>query len=150
MLLRDEVGEGGVGGGEEVLGCQAELEPTLACAAIDVVVAGEGLMHPCGQGFFHADRGASAADITGEGQQLADVDHLDFFVTGDLGCFLEVHFVRSGDDADKEAGLVASEYECLEDLFDGKAQYFGRMLCSQVLLVHLVGDEFVANMELVE
>ena len=54
-LVGDEVGEGGVGCGKEVLGGEAELEASLAGTAEDEIVVGEGLVHPGRQGFFHAD-----------------------------------------------------------------------------------------------
>ncbi len=140
----------GVGGGEEVLRREAELESALSGAAEDVVVAGEGLMHPCWQGFFHADRRASAADIAGLRQEFADVNHLDFFVACYFCRLLEVHFVGARNNAYEEACFVASKHECLENLFNRFPKHLGCMFGAKVVLVHLVGDEFVADMELVQ
>ena len=107
-------------------------------------------MEPGGQRFLHADGGAAAADVAGEGEELFDVDHLQFLVAGDAGGLLEVHLLGAGNDADDEARAVAPQHEGFEEPIDGLAEQGGDVLGAEVVLVDLVGDEFVGYLQLVE
>ena len=131
----DEVDEG--------LGRDLELETADSGADIYEVVEQGALVDEGRQGLLHSDGGTSAADVAGQGEQLADVDHLAVLVAGDAGRHLQVHLEIAGNHADEESVAVAPQYKRLEDLFDVLPELRRDMLGSEIILVHLVGNEGV-------
>ena len=78
------------------------------------------------------------------------MDHLHLLVARYLGGFLQVHLLGAGDDADEESQLVATQYEGFEQSLDGLPQLLSDMLCPEVVLVDLVGNQVVGDFHLVE
>ena len=126
------------------------MKSTLPGAAKDCVVVRQCLVEPGGQRLLHADGGASTTDVARQGQQFFDVNHFHFLVARHFGGFLEVHLLGAGDDAYEKPCLVATQHQRLEQPFYGLSQLFGDMGGAEVVFVHLVGDELVGNLHLVE
>ena len=67
---------------------------------------------------FHADGGAAATDVAGEGEEFFDRDHFTAFVAGDFGGLFQIDLVGAGNDTDEVAAFVAVEDKRLEYLRD--------------------------------
>ena len=68
---------------------------------------------------LHADRWTATADVSGERKQVFHRDEVALLVARDLRRELQVDLAAARNDADEVAGLVAAQYEGLEDLLDG-------------------------------
>lgn len=145
-----EVGQRAVGGTDEVLWGKAELQAAHPGTAVDIVVVHHALVKPCRQGLLHAYGRTAATDVARQWQQLPHVYHLHFLVSSHLGGFFQVHLFGTGNDTDEEAQLLAPQDEGLEQPLDGLAQLLGNVLRAEVVLIHLVCNEFVGHFQLVQ
>ena len=105
-------------------------------------IRGERLLHPDGR--------TAATDVARQGQQFLYGDEVALLVARHLGSQLQVYFVFAGDDADEMARLVAVQDEGLEHTIYILAQAGGYVYRAQVAFVHLVGDQFVGYLGLVQ
>ena len=70
---------------------------------------------------------------------------IDFLVATDLGGALQVHFEISRHHAHEVTDFVAVNEDGFENLVDVFAEAVCHVLCAEVVLVDLVGDEFVTD-----
>ena len=135
---------------DEILGIDFELEPADAGAHVDDVEQLAGLMDEGGEGLLHADGRASAADVACERQQFLHRDEVATLVARDFGGLFQVHFLVARDDADEMSCLVAFQHQRLEHLVDVLSQLVGDMLCPEVVLIHLVRNQLILDLLLVQ
>ncbi len=97
------------------------------------------------EGFFHADGGATAADVAGEGEQIFHVYHGDAFVSGGAGGRFEVEFFFRRQAKDDGAGFVTYCDDGFENAIRIEPQDFGGMDAGEVIFAVFVGFCFVRN-----
>ena len=71
-------------------------------------------MDESGELFLHADRGATASDVAGCGEQLFHVDKVAALVAGGFGGHLEVYLFICRHNANEESCAVSLEYQGFE------------------------------------
>ena len=99
---------------------------------------------------LHADGGTASTDITRQREKLLHGDEVALLVARKLGRLLQIDFVFTRDDTDKVATLIAMEHQGLEDTVDVLAQTGCYMYGTQIVFVHLVGDQLVVHLGFVE
>ena len=138
-----------MGFANQVVRVELHLQATLTGTDVDVGKLHARVVDVGGEKLLHADGRAAPTDVAGEGQQLLHVDEVALLVAAHLGCQLEVDFVFAGDDADEVPRAVTPQHEGLEDALYVFAQLFGHVGRAKVVLVHLVGNQFVLHPGLV-
>ena len=68
----------------QILRCDPDLQAPLSGAYINMVELFGGVVDVGREMLFHADGGAAATDVAGEGEEFFDRDHFTAFVAGDL------------------------------------------------------------------
>ena len=131
--------------GYEVGRGSLELEAAHAGADVYVGELCDGGLVVGGEGFLHADGGAAAADVAGQGKEFLDVDQFGALVAGDAGGFLEVDLAVAPDHADEMAVAVAAQDDGLVDAGDVLSELGGYGIGGEVLLLPLVWDQFVRD-----
>ena len=134
----------------QVLRSDFQLESTYSCAHIDVRKIQTGAMNISRKKFLHPDGRASATDIPCERKQILDRYKVALLVAAHFGSQLEVHLVLAGNDADEMSGFVTMQDQCLEHTIDILAQRGCHVGGAEVVLVHLVGNQFVSHLGLVQ
>ena len=134
-----------MGGGEEVLRGEAELEASDAGAHVDVLLFQGAGVDVGGEGLLHADGGTTSSDIAGCGEELFHVDEVAALVAGGFGGHLEVYFFICRNNAYEESCTVSLEYQGFEH---GRA-VFSQLLCHmygiQMFLIYLIGNQGVRD-----
>ena len=102
------------------------------------------------EGLFHSDGRTSSTYITCCGQQFFHGNEVNFLVATEFGGFFQVYLMVTGDDTHEMLGLLAEEYQRLENLIDVFSNGSSQMPCREVVLIDLVGNEFVGNLSSVE
>ena len=129
----------------EVGGCDFQLQAAFARAHVDERELHRCLVNENREVLLEAERAAAAADVAGKRCQVLERNGVDFLVAADLGGSLQVHFEISRHHAHEVTDLVAVNEDGLENLIDVFAEAVGNVLCAEVVLVDLVGDEFVTD-----
>ena len=129
----------------EVGGSHLQLQATFARAHVDERVLHRGFVNENREVLLEAERAATAADVAGKRGEILERDGIDFFVAAHLGSSLQIHFEVPGHDAHEITDLVAVNENGLENLVDVFAEAVGYVLCTEVVLVDLVGDKFVTD-----
>ena len=70
------------------------------------------------EGLFHSDGRTSSTYITSGGQQFFHGNEVNFLVATEFGGFFQVYLMVTGDDTHEMLGLLAEEYQRLENLID--------------------------------
>ena len=96
-----------------------------------------------GEWLFHADGGAAAADVAGQGKEFLDVNQFGAFVAGDAGGFLEVDLAVAPDHADEMTVAVAAQDDGLVDAGDVLSESGCHGIGGEMLLVHFVGYQLI-------
>ena len=139
MGYTQEIGRGNLG-----------LQATHASADEDVGMKVAGVVYIGGEMLLHAYGRAAATDIACEGKELLHGNHLTLLVARHLGGKFEVYRRIARNHTHEVPCAVTLQDECLEYLCDILAQRLGHMWGAEVVLVNLVGDEFVGYLCLVE
>ena len=134
----------------QVLGIDFKLESTDAGTDVDDVKQLAGLVDEGGEGLLHADGRATATDIAREGQQLLHRDEVAVLVASDFGGLFQIDFLVPRDDAHEVSSFVAFQHQRLEYLIDVLTELVGDMLCAKVVFIHLVRDQLILDLFLVE
>lgn len=87
-----------------------QLQATHAGAHIDLVVHQATFVEIGGIAFFHANGRTTTTDIAGQRKQLFHVNQTATFVAACFGGFFKIYLFRTGNNAHKQAGLVASQH----------------------------------------
>ena len=133
-----------------ILGIDLELEPADAGAHIDDVEQLAGLMDEGGEGLFHADGRAAAADVACERQQFLHRDEVAALVARDFGGLFQIDFLVAWDDTDEMSRFVPFQHQRLEHLVDVLAQLVGDMLCPEVVFIDFVRYQLILDFLLVQ
>lgn len=103
---------------DQILRSDPDLQAPLSGADINVIELSGGVVDIGREMLFHADGGAAATDVAGEGEEFFDRDHFTAFVAGDFGGLFQIDLVGAGNDTDEVAAFVAVEDKRLEYLRD--------------------------------
>lgn len=103
---------------DQILRSDPYLQAPLSGADINVIELSGGVVDIGREMLFHADGGAAATDVAGEGEEFFDRDHFTTFVAGDFGGLFQIDLVGAGNDTDEVAAFVAVEDKRLEYLRD--------------------------------
>ena len=103
---------------DQILRSDPDLQAPLSGADINVIELSGGVGDIGREMLFHADGGAAATDVAGEGEEFFDRDHFTAFVAGDFGVLFQIDLVGAGNDTDEVAAFVAVEDKRLEYLRD--------------------------------
>lgn len=103
---------------DQILRSDPDLQTPLSGTDINVIELSGGVVDIGREMLFHADGGAAATDVAGEGEEFFDRDHFTAFVAGDFGGLFQIDLVGAGNDTDEVAAFVAVEDKRLEYLRD--------------------------------
>ena len=103
---------------DQILRSDPDLQAPLSGADINVIELSGGVVDIGREMLFHADGGAAATDVAGEGEEFFDRDHFTAFFAGDFGGLFQIDLVGAGNDTDEVAAFVAVEDKRLEYLRD--------------------------------
>ena len=92
---------------------------------------------------LHADRGASSAYISRNGEEIFHGYHLDLLVAGNLGQGLQVYFSIAWNHAYKVSASVSVQHQCLEHALDRLTEAVRHMLCSEIVFIEFIWDEVI-------
>ena len=134
----------------QVGGGHLQLQAAFSGTHVDERELHRRLVNEYGEVLLEAERAATAADVAGKRGQVLERDGVDFLVAANLGSAFQVDFKVAGNHAHEVTDFVAVNEDGLENLIDVFAQAVGHMLCTEVVLVDLVGDELVRNFLAVE
>ena len=95
-----------------------DLQTPLSGTDINVIELSGGVVDIGRKMLFHADGGAAATDVAGEGEEFFDRDHFTAFVAGDFSGLFQINLVGAGNYTDEVAAFVAVEDKRLEYLRD--------------------------------
>ena len=103
---------------DQILRSDPDLQAPLSGADINVIELSGGVVDIGREMLFHADGGAAATDVAGEGEEFFERDHFTAFVAGAFGGLFQIALVGAGNDTDEVAAFVAVEDKRLEYLRD--------------------------------
>ena len=99
---------------------------------------------------LHSDRGAAAADIAGERQELLQGKHFYLFIAGYFCELFQINLRIHRDHRDEIAAPITVEDERLEEQLVGNSQTIRGMAAAEIRFIHRVRPVRIWNFRLVQ
>lgn len=150
IFVGDKIDHGCTHKSHQVAGVHLQLQTTLPGTHIDMREIGARGMKKCGKRLLHAHGRAPATNVTCSRQQFLHGNQVGLLVARHLGGFFQIHLGIARHYAHKVAIAVTLEHQRLEHTMDILAQRCRHMVGCQIVLVNLIGNQFVGHMGLVQ